>query len=284
MTINRKKKFSSAQVALPARQGKATKEVGARGKFSSGREFFRARGQRRSPLWRNRPLLGHWRFHPASGSGTCVAASTGGSTVPRFFSRGGVSMRIPLVALASMCLVTTVGAQSPALKPVAQKQGEVVGTLAQVMRGIFFPNANLIFDVQSIDPTAPKPKMEGAGATATFSNIYTGWQIVENAAISLNQAADLVLVPGRLCQNGKPVPVGRADFEQYAQGLRDASKKVLELAKTKDQEKVSDAANDLADACSSCHEPYRDKGDADSPARCTPPTAAEMERINKGLR
>ena len=36
------------------------------------------------------------------------------------------------------------------------------------------------------------------------------------------------------------------------------------------QEKVSDATNNLADACSSCHEVYRDKGPADSPARCTP--------------
>ena len=29
--------------------------------------------------------------------------------------------------------------------------------------------------------------------------------------------------------------------------------------------------NDLADACSNCHEVYRDKGPADSPARCSVP-------------
>ena len=188
-------------------------------------------------------------------------------------------MRVLTVVFASMFLVTAVGAQAP-----APAQSQVVGTLAEVMRGVLFPNANLIFDVQSIDPAAPKKKVEGEGATATFANVYTGWPVVESAAVSLNQVVDLIMKPGRLCQNGKPVPIGRADFQKYAQGLRDVSKRLLDLAKTKDQEKVSDAANDLADACSSCHEPYRDKGDANSPARCTPPTAAEQERIDKGLR
>ena len=194
-------------------------------------------------------------------------------------------MRVLTVVFASMFLVTAVGAQAPAPKAAAAPaQMQVVGTLAEVMRGIMFPNSNLIFDVQSIDPAAPKKRVEGEGATATFANVYTGWPVVESAAVSLNQAVDLILTPGRLCQNGKPVPVGRADFQKYAQGLRDATKKVLDLAKTKNQESVSDAANDLADACASCHEPYRDKGDADSPSRCTPPTAAEQEQIDKGLR
>ena len=47
--------------------------------------------------------------------------------------------------------------------------------------------------------------------------------------------------------------------------------KVLDAARTKNQEKTSEATNDLADACASCHEVYRDKGPADSPLRCTPP-------------
>ena len=61
------------------------------------------------------------------------------------------------------------------------------------------------------------------------------------------------------------------DFQQFAREMRGASLAVLEAARTKSQEKVSDATNDLADSCSNCHEVYRDKGPADSPARCTPP-------------
>jgi hypothetical protein len=42
--------------------------------------------------------------------------------------------------------------------------------------------------------------------------------------------------------------------------MRKAGLAVLEAAHTRNQEKVSDATNDLADACSNCHEVYRDKG------------------------
>ena len=69
-------------------------------------------------------------------------------------------MRVLTVLFASMFLATTVGAQTPAPRQAAAPaQKQVVGTLAQVMRAIFFPNANLIFDVQSIDPAKPKPKV-----------------------------------------------------------------------------------------------------------------------------
>src|SRR5262249_7429968 len=99
------------------------------------------------------------------------------------------------------------------------------GTLAQVMRGIYFPNSNLIFDVQQHDPAAANPKSEGtASATAVYGNAYSGWETVENAAIALTDGVDLILAPGRLCQNGKPVPTGRADFRKFAQQMRDAGR------------------------------------------------------------
>jgi hypothetical protein len=146
------------------------------------------------------------------------------------------------------------------------------GSLAQIMRGIYFPNANLIFDVQQHDPGAPPKKSEtGGSATDTYSSAYTGWEVVENAAVALTDGVDLILMPGRSCQNGKPVPVHQADFQKFARDMRAAGLAVLRAARARNQEKVSDATNNLADACSNCHEVYRDKGPADSPARCTPP-------------
>ena len=134
-------------------------------------------------------------------------------------------------------------------------------------------------------PAPPVSRNEAdTGATARFGGLYSGWQVVENAAIALSEASDLLLYPGRLCQNGKPVPVGRADWATYVQGMKDAGSTALRVARTKNLEQMVEATNTIADACSSCHEPYRDKGEANSPARCTPPTAAEMDRINKGLR
>jgi len=161
-------------------------------------------------------------------------------------------------------------AQGPARKPAGTPKPS--GTLAQIMRGIYFPNSNLIFDVQKDDPAAPKKKSGEAGgsATETYGSAYSGWEVVENAAIALTDGVDLILKPGRLCQNAKPVPVQRPDFQRFAREMRAAGLAVLQAAHTKSQEKVSDATNALADACASCHEVYRDKGPADSPARCTP--------------
>src|SRR6516164_7125777 len=71
---------------------------------------------------------------------------------------------------------------------------KAVGTLAQVMRGIYFPNANLLFDVQQKDPGAPPGSgADGARGSVSeqFASIYTGWQVVENAAISIAEATDL---------------------------------------------------------------------------------------------
>ncbi len=163
------------------------------------------------------------------------------------------------------------GNQPPVPKAPVRAAAKPTGTLAQIMRGIYFPNSNLIFDVQQTDPAAPKKPDTSAGtATATYGTAYTGWEIVENAAVALTDGVDLILTPGRRCQNGKPVPSQQADFRQFAQNMRTAGLAVLAAARTKNQEKVSDATNDLADACSGCHAVYRDKGPADSAARCTP--------------
>jgi cytochrome c553 len=142
---------------------------------------------------------------------------------------------------------------------------EPMGNLAQVMRGILFPNSNILFDVQSIDPANPPPVAAGGGATSTFAGIYAGWQVVENAAIALGEAANLITIPGRLCENGRPVPLGQADWAVFTQGLKDAADIMLVAAQARDQEAASDATNDLAEACYVCHEAYRD-----AEPRCTP--------------
>ena len=89
--------------------------------------------------------------------------------------------------------------------------------------------------------------------------------------MALTESVDLILKPGRTCQNGKPVPIQQADYQKFAQAMRKAGRVAFQAARTKNQEKVSDATNNIAEACSNCHEVYRDKGPADSQARCTPP-------------
>jgi cytochrome c553 len=165
------------------------------------------------------------------------------------------------VGTALVLLVTACASASTA----DLRAPEPMGTLAQVMRGILFTNSNILFDVQSIDPDDPPPAAAGPGATSTFAGIYAGWQVVENAAIAIGESANLITIPGRLCENGRPVPLGQADWAVFTQGLKDAADIMLVAAQARDQEAASDATNDLADACYFCHEVYRD-----AEPRCTP--------------
>src|SRR5262245_5136401 len=84
---------------------------------------------------------------------------------------------------------------------------EVHGTLLQVMRGILFPNSNVIFAAQGKNPGEVKPAGDPATATDPLMSAYGGWTAVENSGIALAEAANLLIIPGRKCANGKNVPL-----------------------------------------------------------------------------
>jgi hypothetical protein len=182
-------------------------------------------------------------------------------------------MRILSVGFGVLFMTTVAVAQAPAPRPAAA--AKPTATLAQLMRGILFPNSNIIFDAQSNDPAKERPKPAGTGALVDFCCVYTGWPTVENAALALDEVVDLLSKPGRMCDNGKPAPINSPTYKKGEQMLRTASLKIYQLAKSKNLEMVIDAANDLADACATCHDVFRDKGDAASPLRCVPEAAAK---------
>ena len=143
------------------------------------------------------------------------------------------------------------------------------GTLAQVMRGIPFPNSNIIFDTQSTDPAAAqKPRRRPERLRHSFRRVYGGWQAVENASIALQETGNLLLIPGRMCENGRPVPVDQEDFKKWAQGLVDAGAASYKAAQSKNMDQMVEVSGTVADACAACHEKYRDKEDLKM--RCIP--------------
>jgi cytochrome c556 len=126
-------------------------------------------------------------------------------------------------------------AQAPSFKP------KPVGNLKQVMRSIALPNSDIIFAVQSKAPADEK-----------------GWQTVENAAIAISETTTLITMPGRVRSNGQPVPVQRADWIKYAQALVPAGQACYKAAQSKNQDAVSNCADQLSEACDNCHKVYRD--------------------------
>lgn len=152
-------------------------------------------------------------------------------------------------------------AQTPApARPtaVAQKP-QVAATLAQLMKGILFPSSNVIFAAQSENPADVPPAKDPSMATNPLASTYGKWEAVENSSLAIAEAANLLIIPGRKCSNGRDVPLQNADWAKLVQGLRDAGMTVYKAAQSKNQDKIVDAADVLTTACANCHEKYREK-------------------------
>jgi len=170
----------------------------------------------------------------------------------------------------------TIAAASPPARVATASSAisfPAAGTLNQVMRGILFPSSNVLFDVQTRDPGAgPKGGVARADAATTsnrYGDVYSPWQVVDAAAISIAEIGPLLMQPGRRCENGRPVPVDRDDWKRYVQGVVDAGRAAYRAAQMRSQDAVSEATNGISDACANCHRVYRDV--ASAAMRCTPP-------------
>ena len=123
------------------------------------------------------------------------------------------------------------------------------------MRGIMFPDSNVIFagqqDVSNISPAATPDK-----STDLLTSMFGGWQAVENASLALAESSDLLLKPGRVCANGKPVPVENADWSKFVAQLHDAAIGAYKVAQAKSTDDMLDAADAVAQSCLACHNVY----------------------------
>jgi len=183
------------------------------------------------------------------------------------------------LAAAGLCLLigtATILAQAPArgAAPAAPPAGrgaaaarKADANLAQLMRGIIYPSSNVVFAAQS-DLNFPAVK-DPATSPNLLTSTYGGWQAVESAALGLAESANLLTIPGRMCSNGVPAPITRPDWIKFTQGLRDAGLAAYKAAQSKNQDAMVDASGTVADACSACHEVYREKKGG-LPDRCKP--------------
>jgi hypothetical protein len=168
------------------------------------------------------------------------------------------------MALLSLVLLGVCQAQTPktgaAKAPAAAAmKPEVVADLRQLMRGILFPNSNVIFFAQEEDPAKVPPAKDPSLSPNPLASTYGGWTAVENSARALSEAANLLIIPGRKCGNGLPVPINSPDWAKFVQGLRQTSEEAYKAAQSKNMDNILMAAGDLSTACSNCHDKWREK-------------------------
>jgi hypothetical protein len=164
---------------------------------------------------------------------------------------------VPALVFGLAALVVSVNAQSP--QPGAAQ--EVHANLNQLMRGVLYPAANVVFYAQADNPAEvkPVPGQDPSMATDPLTSTFGGWQAVENAALALAESANLLLVPGRVCANGAPVPMTDPAWATFVQQVRDAGLKAYDAARAKDQDKMVELSEKVSAACAGCHRKWRDR-------------------------
>jgi hypothetical protein len=158
-------------------------------------------------------------------------------------------------------MLTVRGLSLMAQTPPTNAGQEVHADLNQLMRGVLYPAANVVFFAQSENPgdVKPVPGHDPSMATDPLTSTFGGWVAIENAALALAESANLLLVPGRVCSNGTPVPIKDPAWATFVQQVRDAGMQAYKAAQAKDQDKMIDISEPLSAACAGCHRKFRDR-------------------------
>jgi len=138
---------------------------------------------------------------------------------------------------------------------------QVHADLNQLMRGVLYPAANVVFFAQADNPGDVKfiPGHDPGMSTDPLTSTFGGWVAVENAALALAESANLLSIPERRCSNGAPVPTKDPAWVMFVQEVRDASMKAYKAAQAKDQDKMIELSETLSTACAGCHRKWRDR-------------------------
>jgi hypothetical protein len=143
---------------------------------------------------------------------------------------------IKTLLLFPLLLAGAAIAQAPSFTP------KPYGNLKQVMRSVLLPNSNIILGLQQ---NLPKSEAE--------------WQPVVNASVAIEEAYNLIMIPGRIESNGQPVPVQNPDYAKYAAALAPAGRDCLMAALKKSKDAIMNCTDILTQACDNCHKVYRDQ-------------------------
>jgi hypothetical protein len=154
-------------------------------------------------------------------------------------------------------LLVAATAVSPAQAPIT----EAHGTVNELMIGIIDPNTNTVGYAAFLDPEAPSDE--------PTTDAYAGWPRVQSAAIAMAEAANLLVIPGRMCSNGQPAPVDEEDWIEWTGDLRAAGLAGYQAARNKSQDTLLDLSEQMTASCIACHTRYLDVG-GDPTNRCMP--------------
>jgi hypothetical protein len=154
----------------------------------------------------------------------------------------------------------------PAAPAEAQPSYTTTATVKDIMLHIVDPAGDMVWD--SVSTIIDK-----GGIHETVPKTDEEWNKVRNGVITLIEASNLLMVPGRpMARPGEKsetpgvelepaemeelVNKNRAAWNQRARDLHDISAKVLPIVDAKDAQKLFDIGEDIDKACENCHRQY----------------------------
>ena len=114
-------------------------------------------------------------------------------------------------------------------------------SIKELMERVIDPPADLFWEASGTIITA-------AGETSRAPTTDAGWQAAVNAAATLAEASNLLMMPGRARDD--------KEWMQYARQLQSTATAGMKAALAKDERAVFDTGGEVFLACRSCHMKY----------------------------
>src|SRR5579872_2348492 len=134
-------------------------------------------------------------------------------------SQSSNDVRMRMKRLTLSLILAASGLSLTAQSPPTAATPTVYANVNQLMRGVLYPEANVVFFAQADNPAEvkPVPGQDPAMATDPLTSTFGGWQAIENAALALAESTNLLLVPGRVCSNGAAAPITDPAWSTFVQ-------------------------------------------------------------------
>src|SRR6266851_2890558 len=140
-------------------------------------------------------------------------------------------MRNGMRPAAFLLLTASLSAQPPS-PPATARQGEVVGTMSDLMVKIIYPASDAIFYITTRTPTSEAE-----------------WGELQGKALAVAESANLLMMPGRARDQDR--------WMADAKLMLDAGRAAFRAARAKDVAAVEAVNDQLYTSCTSCHQHYR---------------------------
>jgi hypothetical protein len=181
-----------------------------------------------------------------------------------------MNWRVVVAGVAAAAVTSVAGCGHPAA-PAAEAEApryQLTATVHDLMEGLIDPSADAVWDSVAYIASA-------SGIEDRQPRTAEEWQAVRSSAVNLIEAANLLMMPGRVVANDPPdkppqpgpgelshadiqkrIDATHEGFVQFARGLQFAGLEALQAIDARNAQGLMDSGTTIDSACEACHVTY----------------------------